>query len=455
MELEEGLDPLARLGRDLRALERRLAARRPCRACAAGRSSSPRQVDRAQLDRRPGERPRPRRPSRRGRRAPAARRSRRAPRGAGRAPRRRRGGRGRRAPPAPPRPAAPSRQPGSAITQISLRPHLARGEQVLDLARHRLRLGALVARSARSLVTPWGSRQRSARGAISQSPSGCERRRNASIAAVARAPEPARRLGADRPAQARFPCAPTASSSARWAAPASSSSSTIRWRKRSATSAATSARSRSRLLELEDDVAAVEAAGLARIRSWRRRARRTRARARRARARPPSSRPAPRHRPVAQGRRRRPPRPSARRSGAAGGRAGRPGCRGSRGGAAAARRGGRAASPAARPARRVEEGVEPGLGRVLAQEPLGEPPRRCRPRAPRRGRRAATSARSRSRGAAARERRARARARGGPRARPSLEPPRQHLGLAGPGAPRTSSGPRRARRRARCHRSRS
>ena len=40
VELEEGLDPLPRLGRDLRALERRLAGRRPCRACGGGRSSS-------------------------------------------------------------------------------------------------------------------------------------------------------------------------------------------------------------------------------------------------------------------------------------------------------------------------------------------------------------------------------------------------------------------------------
>ena len=107
VELEEGLDPLARLGRDLRALQRRLAGGDHVDLAPPGDRRQPRQVGRAQLDRRPGQRPRRRGRVVRGRRAPAARRSRRAPRAAGRAPPGRRGGRGCRAPPSPPRPARP------------------------------------------------------------------------------------------------------------------------------------------------------------------------------------------------------------------------------------------------------------------------------------------------------------------------------------------------------------
>ncbi len=61
VELEEGLDPLACLGRDLWALERRLAARDEVELAAPSDRRQPRQVGRAQLNRRPGQRPRCRR----------------------------------------------------------------------------------------------------------------------------------------------------------------------------------------------------------------------------------------------------------------------------------------------------------------------------------------------------------------------------------------------------------
>src|SRR6187549_2915023 len=61
VELQEGLDPLARLGRDLRALQRRLAARDHVGLAAPRDRRQPRQVGGAQPDRRPGQRPRRRR----------------------------------------------------------------------------------------------------------------------------------------------------------------------------------------------------------------------------------------------------------------------------------------------------------------------------------------------------------------------------------------------------------
>ncbi len=58
VELEEALDPLARLGLDLRALERRLAGGDHVELAPPRDRRQPREVDRAQLDRRPGQRPR-------------------------------------------------------------------------------------------------------------------------------------------------------------------------------------------------------------------------------------------------------------------------------------------------------------------------------------------------------------------------------------------------------------
>ena len=61
VELEEGLDPLPRLGRDLGTLQRRLAAGDEVELATAGDSRQPRQVGRAQLNRRSRQRPRRRR----------------------------------------------------------------------------------------------------------------------------------------------------------------------------------------------------------------------------------------------------------------------------------------------------------------------------------------------------------------------------------------------------------
>ena len=58
VELEEGLDPLARLGLELGAVEGRLAGGDHVLLAAPGDRRQPRQVARAQLDRRPGQRPR-------------------------------------------------------------------------------------------------------------------------------------------------------------------------------------------------------------------------------------------------------------------------------------------------------------------------------------------------------------------------------------------------------------
>ena len=113
VELEEGLDPLPRLGRDLRALQRRLASRRPGRACGGERSSSAAPGRPSAARPAAGSAPAPRPPSRRDRPAPATRRSRRAPRVAGRAPPGPRGGTESHALPSPPPPArpAPGRRP--------------------------------------------------------------------------------------------------------------------------------------------------------------------------------------------------------------------------------------------------------------------------------------------------------------------------------------------------------
>ena len=61
VELEEGLQPLAGLGRDLWALQRRLAGRDEVELAAPGDRRQPGQIGRAQLDRRSGQRPRRRR----------------------------------------------------------------------------------------------------------------------------------------------------------------------------------------------------------------------------------------------------------------------------------------------------------------------------------------------------------------------------------------------------------
>ena len=55
VELEEGLDPLPRLGLDLGAVERRLAGRDHVELAPPRDRRQPRQVARAQLDRRPGQ----------------------------------------------------------------------------------------------------------------------------------------------------------------------------------------------------------------------------------------------------------------------------------------------------------------------------------------------------------------------------------------------------------------
>ena len=56
VQAQEGLDPVARLGRELRALERRLERRDHVELAPAGDRRHLREVDRAQVDRRPGER---------------------------------------------------------------------------------------------------------------------------------------------------------------------------------------------------------------------------------------------------------------------------------------------------------------------------------------------------------------------------------------------------------------
>ncbi len=58
VELQEGLDPLPRLGRDLRAFQRRLAGGDHVELAPPRDRRQPRQVGGAQLDRRPGQRPR-------------------------------------------------------------------------------------------------------------------------------------------------------------------------------------------------------------------------------------------------------------------------------------------------------------------------------------------------------------------------------------------------------------
>ena len=57
VELQEGLDPVARLGRQLRALERGLERRDHVEPAPAGDRGASREVDRAKLHRRPGQRP--------------------------------------------------------------------------------------------------------------------------------------------------------------------------------------------------------------------------------------------------------------------------------------------------------------------------------------------------------------------------------------------------------------
>ena len=143
-------------------------------------------------------------------------------------------------------------------------------------------------------------------------------------------------------------------------------------------------------VEREEDVAAVEAPRLGEDPVVGRcRARRTRARAAPSRARLRCSPPRPGARPARRGWSARPVRPSAGRSAPAGAPAARPGCRGSRAGAAAASRSGRAGPPAARPARarrRRDRARPPRRARAAAAR-RSRPS--SRPRAPHKGRRAA------------------------------------------------------------------
>ena len=113
VELEEGEDALARLGRQLRRLGRGDERADHVELAPPRDLDAAREVDRAQLDRRPRERAHHGAGVGRGRRAAAARRARRAPRRAGRTPPRRRLGTGPRAPRARPRPPGPRRAPSA------------------------------------------------------------------------------------------------------------------------------------------------------------------------------------------------------------------------------------------------------------------------------------------------------------------------------------------------------
>ena len=418
VELEEGLDPLARLGLELGAVERRLAAGDHVELAPPGDRRQPRQVAGAQLDRRPGQRPR---------------------RGGGVV------GVGEHPQPgdrvAHLGPLEERRRPGEVEGDAALlhrrgdRAALAgrvgdedadrvrggaAGEQVLDLARDRLRLGALV-----------GARQKRSCGLAEAL---LEHDHVAVGVEVAEADRRGR-VGRPRARRAGSALSPaSASSSARWAGVVSSSSSTIRCAKRAAIWRAHVGPLGEQAVEGEEDVAAVEAAGLGEdpvvggVELGELELAAERLALGLARRLSACSRPARR------GWSGRPVRPSARRSAPAGGRAGRPGCRGSRAGAAAARRGGRAASPAARPARaRRRRGRARRPRRARAAAARRSRPR-CRSRAPRKGRRAAP-------------RRVRAAAARSPGVAPSTstrsgsvavggeagQAPRQQLGLAGAG----------------------
>ena len=369
VQAQEGLNPVARLGRQLRALERRLERRDHVELAPPGDRRDLRQVDRAQVDRRPGERADRPRPRRRGRRASAARRARRGPRGAGRRRRRRRTGTGRCAPRARRRPAGPRASRSRRSRRSRSGAHLAGGEQVLDLARDRLGLGAVVlaapeARDGRGRAATRRGRSRRARGCAA---------RNASTAASP-APRKRRVACAGSQAQTMLPWAPTASS-------------TRAVRRRRRPRARRRARGRSARRSRLGDVGAIRAAACpARARGRRRRGcrpragsgrggrrgRRTRSRARRARARPATSRRARARPPTRAARRASPPRVlsrSIRRSRRASSPAGLP--------RISWRRSGSSSRRSSRIARRSagadggEERIEAGLGRVLAQQRLG------------------------------------------------------------------------------------
>ena len=322
---------------------------------------------------------------------------------------------------------APPWRAGSATsTQISSGGGAA-GEQVLDLAGDRLRLGALVARSARSASCR--ARGSGARAATASPLAGGASRNHAvaeppsASASLLERVELVRVVAGERLEHA--PAGPGSSPPAR--RPSGSS-------KRSAISPPHVGPLDQQAVEGEEDVAAVEAAGTRRgCGRGRCRARRTRARAGPPRASASSPALAPPRGRARRASSARPVRPSARRSAPAAGPAARPGCRGSRGGAAAAGRAGRAASPAARP------------GRARRRRGRGRPPRRARAAAARRSR---PSCRSRAPRRALEQRLAAfAQApRGGPGGADHQHPlgrgavggqprqaPRQQLGLAGPG----------------------
>ena len=247
----------------------------------------------------------------------------------------------------------PSRAGSSTSTQISSG-EVPVAEQVLDLARHRLRLRPLVACSARSAAAASRNwlleRDHVAARVDLVEPGGVVALERVDVL-LAAPPLPAS-AGEDRPLGRRSP--PRARRPSR-------AGSGRRSRSR------TSARSCEQPAEGEEDVAAVEAAGVGED-------------------------------PVVGGAElgqlglgRVGAGLQLRRSAPAGGRAGRPGCRGSRWlrSGSSSRRSSSIARRSARPSD-VEEGVEPRRVGVLAQQPLAESPPRCRSRAPRRGRRAAS-----------------------------------------------------------------
>ncbi len=246
VELEEGLDPLPRLGLELGAVERRLAGGDHVELAAPGDRRQPRQVAGAQLDRRPGQRP-----GRRGRVV-----------GVGEHP-----------------------QPGDRVAHLGALEQRRRAGEVegdaalLHRRGDRRRPGGRVG-DERRRSPPAPSRRRA--GARPRAPPPapararwCSARSCSSGLAEPAAPaptaspvgmevaEPGGLLGPRPRARRAGSGCPRASAAriARWAAVASSSSSTIRYSKRVAICRRTSGRSTSRQSR-QEDVAAVEAAGL-------------------------------------------------------------------------------------------------------------------------------------------------------------------------------------------------
>ena len=152
----------------------------------------------------------------------------------------------------------PSRQPEPAITQIRSARTSPAASRCSTSRGDGLRLGAIVLAGARTGSRPGSAGRR--RGRSRRCPGG---RRGTPRAPPGRRRGSALSPGRDRTAQTRLPWAPTASSRARWAIPASSSSSASTLPNRLADLGGDVGAIVEQLAELEHQVAAVEAAGLA------------------------------------------------------------------------------------------------------------------------------------------------------------------------------------------------